>query len=235
MTLTNSNTEQLANGQPDPLNAPGDDSLEEVKITKRDWERVNRALGHISTLQSDRDIAKQTRTDLTALRDDLRPLLERAHTLGTQNKSLDEALAQIQTEQSEQDLRSTMTEILSYIKGGGTLPGGPGKPAGVNLTQVLADYELDPTDTFVAAKLKGQNFKTQEEAEAFVGRIYRDKSKAPNPKTSQEPTTPGQPTNTDEGESVEEMAAEYRTLMKNPKQNRERLKFLGEKLKELEA
>lgn len=232
MAPTNSNQQDPA-GLPNSLDNPADDSLQEVKITKADWEKVQAALGRISGLQSERDIAKQTKSELSKLSEDLRPLLERAHSLGSQNKSLDEAINQIQAEQTDQDFRASVLEIARVLREGGSFPDVSGKTKGVDLTAVLSEFELDPTDPFVASQLQGKQFSTQAEAEAFAGKIFRQKVTAPNPNPAQQHTRPAKSVSVNDPEELEQVTAEYLEKFKNPNQNRERLAVLAQRMQEL--
>lgn len=186
---TNSDPAATSATTPTSPTAPtAEPSSEEVKITKKDWQRVQSALGRIENLQRENEALKGGKTDQQP---DMRRLLERAHTLGAQDKPFEEVLSQIQNEQTDQEYRAAVMTIAQALRDGGTLPAGPGTTPGVNIAQALADYKLDPKDTYVAAQLQGKQFASQTEAELFAARLFRDKSLTPNPNPAQQPTSPG--------------------------------------------
>lgn len=61
------------------------------------------------------------------------------------------------------------------------------------VAEVLTEFKLDPKDTFVASQLQGKQFANRTEAEAFAGRVLRDKLSAPSPNPALGATLPGQP------------------------------------------
>jgi hypothetical protein len=225
MATTDGTTPQ-AQTDTTPSAPDGGDSSQEVKITKADWERVNSLLGRVQDLQGGKDIAKQTRAEVAKLRDDVLPLLERAHSLGSQNKPLNEALTQIQGEQSEAEFRKAVMEIAQSMRGGAQ-PTGAGNAQGVDVAAVLAEYQLDPKDPYVAGKLAGQTFASKEQAELAAARILRDKTLAPQTNLSQQSSTPANaPTLQDQASLEAEMVA----LSKEPSKNWDRIQEIGKVL-----
>jgi hypothetical protein len=211
-TTTDGTTPQAQTEQPAPSSPAGVDPSQEVKITRAEWDRVNSLLGRIPDLQGGRDMARQTQKEVQGLRSEVLPLLERAHALGSQNKPLNEALNQIQSEQTDADFRKAVFEIAQAMRGGAQ-PAGTGTAPGVDLTAVLAEYQLDPRDPFVAGKLAGQTFQSKDQAELFAARILRDKALAPPTNSSQQSATPGSQGNAG-AVDYGALAAEYESLSK---------------------
>ncbi len=227
--LPNTNSDPAATPaeQPTPQATPAaDPSSEEVKITKKEWTRVQSALGRVENLQ--RENAELKKGQIPQKQDDLRPLLERAHSLGAQNKSLDEAINLIQGEQTDQQFRDNVNLIAQAIRSGGALPAGPGTTSGVDLAPVLSAYKLDPKDPYVAAKLSGKQFKDATEAELYVGQIFRDKTLAPNPNQAQQPTTPASsvPAPSMTPEEIEQKSIHLNRLYDNYTANEKEIKVL---------
>jgi FtsZ-binding cell division protein ZapB len=227
MTLpTDGTTPQAQTETPNPSVPAGNDPSQGVTITKADWDRVQSLLGRVEDLQGGRDISRQTQSEVSKLKEDMRPLLERAHSLGSQNKPLNEALTQIQTEQTDAEFRRAVLEIAQSMRSGGQ-PTGTGNAPGVDVAKVLADYQLDPKDPFVAGKIGGKTFATVEEAENAALRIAWAKLQiSTNP--AQQSATPGAPTiSTDEAA----LLAELQVLSKTPTGNMERIMEINKVLK----
>jgi archaellum component FlaC len=216
METTTDGTTQQAQADTNPPAPAGADPSQEVKITKAEWDRVNSLLGRIPDLQGGRDIAKQTREEIAGLKNDIRPLLERAHALGSQNKPLGDALNQIQTEQSEAEFRKAIFELRENMRSGAQ-PTGAGNSQGVDVAAVLAEYRLDPKDPYVAGKLAGQTFATKEQAELAAARILRDQVSAPQTNSAQQSAQPGSVNLSQE--SVETQTMRLAELYKNYSQN----------------
>jgi hypothetical protein len=226
-TITNSGTPQ-EQADTNPPTPDGGNSSQEVRITKADWDKVQAALGRISDLQSGRDIAKQTQKEVQGLRTEVLPLLERAHALGSQNKPLNEALTQIQGEQSEAEFRKAVMELAQTMRGG-TQPGGAGNASGVDMATVLAEYQLDPKDPYVASKLAGQTFQSKEQAELFAARTLRDKINAPQTNSAQQSAQPGTINPSAEGADAQYLRLEQ--LYKNYTANRVEIEAIEGTLK----
>jgi hypothetical protein len=216
METTTDGTTPQAQTDTNPSAPQGVDPSQEVRITKAEWDRVNSLLGRIPDLQGGRDIAKQTREEIAGLKNDIRPLLERAHALGSQNKPLNEALNQIQGEQSEADFRKAVLEIAQNMRGGAQ-PAGAGNSQGVDVAAVFAEYRLDPKDPYVAGKLAGQSFTSKEQAELAAARILRDQINAPQTNSAQQSAQPGSINLSQE--SVETQTMRLAELYKNYSQN----------------
>jgi hypothetical protein len=216
METTTDGTTPQAQTDTNPSAPQGVDPSQEVRITKAEWDRVNSLLGRIPDLQGGRDIAKQTREEIAGLKNDIRPLLERAHALGSQNKPLNEALNQIQGEQSEADFRKAVLEIAQNMRGGAQ-PAGAGNSQGVDVAAVFAEYRLDPKDPYVAGKLAGQSFTSKEQAELAAARILRDQVNAPQTNSAQQSAQPGSINLSQE--SVETQTMRLAELYKNYSQN----------------
>jgi hypothetical protein len=230
METTTDGTTPQAQTDTNPSAPAGVDPSQEVKITKAEWERVTSALGRISDLQGGRDIAKQTQSEISKLRDDVRPLLERAHALGSQNKPLGDALNQIQTEQSEAEFRKAIFELRENMRSGAQ-PGSAGNASGVDVAAVLAEYRLDPKDPYVAGKLAGQTFATKEQAELAAARIFRDQVNAPQTNSAQQSSQPGQPPRTGLApQDVEAKSAQLARLYDNYTANQPQIVALEKEL-----
>lgn len=232
--LPNSNSDPAATpaAQPTPPTAPAaDPSSETVTITRGELEKYKSYEGRVPSLQRENEALKKQVAPQG--QDNTQRLLERAHALGAQGKSLDEASVLIQGEQTDQQFRENVRFIAETLRSGGTLPAGTGSAQGVDLNQVLADYRLDPKDTFVAAQLNGKTFATQAEAELEVARIFRDKALAPNPTKAQEPSTPGgAPPSGMTPQDVEQKSVRLQRLYDNYTQNEPEIKALEAELKE---
>jgi hypothetical protein len=222
---TTDGTPQAQTETPNPSAPEGQTPSQEVKITKAEWDKVQSLLGRVENLQSERDIAKQTRGEVAKLRDDVLPLLERAHLLGSQSKPLNEALSQIQNEQTDAEFRQAVLKIAQSM-GSGAQPTGTGTAQGVDMATVLADYQLDPKDPYVAGKLAGQTFTSKEQAELFAARIFKDKTLITTNPAQQSATT---------GAAVgaggaQEMINRLSELQQNPFVNQKEIKELTTKL-----
>jgi regulator of replication initiation timing len=215
---TTDSTPQAQTEQPAPSAPEGQDSSQEVRITKAEWDNVKSLLGRIPDLQGGRDIAKQTQKEISGLRSEILPLLERAHALGSENKPLNDALNVIQNEQSEMEFRKAVMEIAQNMRSG-TQPTGTGNAPGVDVAAVFAEYQLDLKDPYVAGRLAGQSFTSKEQAELAAARILRDKTLAPQTNPAQQSATPG---NSGGGTSTEPMA-KLQELMKDPVRNRKEI------------
>lgn len=232
--LPNSNSDPAADpaAQPTPQAAPASDpSSETVTITRGELERYKSFEGRVPNLQRENEALKK-QVQPQQGQDNTRSLLERAHALGQQNKSLDEALSLIQGEQTEQEFRANVGKLVRFFESGGALPAGPGTAQGVDMARVLNDYKLDPRDPYVAAQMKDKTFATETEAELFAARLFRDKQLAPNPNQAQSPTSPGQlpPSG---GTDYEALAEEYDRLSTNPSENFKRMSEIQEALRQL--
>jgi hypothetical protein len=182
MTLSDSNSQAGTVGNQPAASAPQNvqPSSETVTITKAQWDAVEQKLQRLeSGTQSEKDRAvRKTNERMDRLEGDIRPMLERALQHTASGKTAAEALNLVQSEQDEYQTRQALAEFAAAWKSG-TLPAGFGAGTagtqGVDVAQVLAEYQLDPKDPYVAGKLAGQTFTTKEQAELAAARILRDK------------------------------------------------------------
>lgn len=203
-------------------------------VTKEAWEGLVNSIQSLkSGAQSEKDRAVSgVNKRLDKFESDIRPLLERAHQLGTQNKSFDEALSSVQQEQSERDFRNAVMELSSRFNSG-ALPTSAGAGntagAGVDVGKVFAEYGLDLKDPFVAGKLGGKSFENSEQAELFAARILREKINTPPSDPAQQSanrSTPPISTNLDD------LYSQYVDAFKEPSKNAELLETLEKQIKE---
>ena len=228
---TDGTTPQAQTEQPAPSAPEGTDPSQEVRITKAEWDRVNSLLGRIPDLQGGRDIARQTQGEVAKLRDEFLPLLERAHSLGSQNKPLNEALNQIQTEQTDAEFRRAVLKIAQGMESGAQ-PASAGNAQGVDVAAILADYKLDPKDPYVAGRLAGQTFTSKEQAELLAARIFKDKSFAPQTNASQQSAISGNASQTGlSPEAVEQKSIQLQRLYDNYTANEPQIKAIEAELK----
>jgi hypothetical protein len=103
------------------------------------------------SLQSDKDRAvKKVGQRLDAIEGDLREVLQTAKREG---KSVDDVLADIESAE-EREMREALREMARSFKDGkfqASGQGGSSKQTGVDVSEVLADLELDAEDTRVQA------------------------------------------------------------------------------------
>jgi DNA polymerase III gamma/tau subunit len=184
MTLSDSNSQAGSAGNTNSAASAQQNvqpSSETVTITKAQWDTVEQKLQKLeSGYQSDKDRAvKNTNERLNKLEGDIRPLLERALQHTASGKTAVEALNLVQSEQEETVTKQALAEFAQAWRSG-KLPDGFGagnaQAQGVDVGAVLAEYGLDPKDSYVAGKLAGQTFTSKEQAELYAARIFRDKA-----------------------------------------------------------
>jgi len=109
--------------------------------------------------------------------------------LEKQGLSREEAVAQLEDdqryEQRWQGIENQMKEFASILSGLGKTGG-----TGQMLTEVMSEYKLDPQDTYVASQLQGKQFDSRTAAEAWAGKVLRDKVLSNQPRQSQEASSP---------------------------------------------
>jgi hypothetical protein len=216
-------------GSSAPANVqPGSETF---TITKAQWDSLQ---GEIQTLrsgaQSEKDRAvRKTNERLDKLEGDIRPMLERALQHTASGKSAEEALRLVQSEQDENQTKQALAEFAAACKSG-KLPEGFGvgsaQNSGVDVAKVLADYQLDPKDPFVAGKLGGKTFASEAEAELAVARIFREvKSTSTNP--AQQSAKPGEAAGSSDTQAK---IARLQELQKRPSQNMQEIMKLSKEL-----
>lgn len=209
-----------------PGNQPGSSGeqiqpgSETFTLTKAQWDSLQGELQSLkSETQSNKDKAvRATNERLNKLEGDIRPMLERALQHTASGKSAAEALSLVQSENEENQTKQALAEFAAAWRSG-KLPEGFGagnaQAQGVDVAKVLADYQLDPKDPFVAGKIGGKTFASEAEAELAVARIFREvKSNQTNP--AQQPAPPG---GSPGGSGVEAKIAKLQELQKRPSQN----------------
>lgn len=204
-----------------------------VTITKEAWDGLQQDIQTLkSGLQSDKDRAVRSANQrMDKLESELRPLFERVHQFGAQNKSFDEALSTVRAEQDEQDFRNAVRDLAGKLNGG-ALPAAAGAGntggAGVDVDAVFTQYGLDLKDPFVAGKLGGKTFANSEEAELTAGRILREKLSTPAASDAQQSATSGTVTQT---ANLDELYARYAEAFKNPTKNADLMEDLERQMK----
>lgn len=231
MTTIDSNP-QAQTEQPAPSAPAGTDSLQEVKITKADWDRVNSLLGRISNIQSETATARNVQGEVAKLRDDIRPLLERAHLLGSQNKPLGDALNQIQTEQTDAEFRQAVLKIAQGM-GSGTQPTGAGNAQGVDVAAVFGKIlGQDNLQNPLIAPMLAKQYANAAEAEVDALRVFHQLSTQPNPTNSQSASLPGG-SSQGSAAALDALYVQYEQAAKAPTKNATQLANLEQQIKAL--
>lgn len=123
--------------------------------------------------------------------------------------SRDEAIAKLETDQQSeqrwQTFESRLNEIASLVRGGGVA-----NAQAQMLTEVMSEYKLDPKDPYVASQLQGKKFENRTEAEAWAGRVFREKMTSNQPNAAQQASSP---MGSVPKQSVEELTRQYQSDM----------------------
>ena len=132
----------------------------------------------------------------------------------------DEALAEMQRVDSfaswQQDISKQIADLAARLGGIGNTPNEQQM-----MTEVLSEFKLDPKDPYVASQLAGRQFASRVEAEAFAGKLLRDKVNSNQPNPAQAASTPSSaPSSPD----LDALAIEYEQLSRNPSANIERMR-----------
>ena len=139
-----------------------------VTVPKEQFEALVRKVDTLSKgAQSEKDRAvRRLEGDFSKLRDDLKPVLERATQLMSEGKSADEALTQVQSEQDDAEFKQNVREIATGIRSG-TLPNNTqaGQLQGDDMTATLQQYKLDGNDAQVNTILSKPIGRTEKELE----------------------------------------------------------------------
>lgn len=121
----------------------------------------------------------------------------------------DEAIAKLETDQQSeqrwQTFETRLNEIASLVRSGGNANG-----QAQMLTEVMSEYRLDPKDPYVASQLQGKRFESRTEAEAWAGRVLRDKVTSNQPNSAQQASSPATSLNQ---VSIEELTRQYQQDM----------------------
>jgi len=231
MTTTDSNP-QAQTEQPAPSAPIGTDSSQEVKITKADWDRVNSLLGRISDIQSEKATAKNVQGEVAKLRDDIRPLLERAHLLGSQSKPLNEALNQIQSEQTDAEFRKAVLKIAQGMESGAQ-PTSAGNAQGVDTAAVFGKIlGQDNLRNPLIAPMLAKQYTSTAEAEAEAYRVFHQLSTSPNPNPAQKASLTGESVSSSAA-ALDALYVQYEEAFKNASQNAPLLASLEKQMKDL--
>lgn len=141
--------------------------------------------------------------------------------------SPEEAMNELNRVDSETEWRTNITKQLETLAGRlggiGTTPSEQQMVA-----EVLSEFGLDLKDPYVASQMQGKRFGNKLEAEAFAGRLLRDKTKAPVPDESQTSSSPGAAI---AAADVYDLYRRYEEAAKHPTRNAELLKTLEEQMK----
>lgn len=145
--------------------------------------------------------------------------------LEKQGMTRDEAIGELernqQSEQRWQTFESRLEEIASLVRSGGNANGQTQM-----LTEVMSEFQLDPKDPYVASQLQGKKFASRTEAEAWAGRVFREKVTSNQPNSAQQASSPASATNTSGGEKILRLAE----LQKDPIRNRVAIRELEKEL-----
>jgi predicted nucleic acid-binding Zn-ribbon protein len=140
------------------------------------------------------------------------------------NLSDEQALDVLQKQDAEQsrwtDLNKRLDELAGRIGGFGTA-----SPAQQMVAEVMSEFRLDPKDPYVAAQFQGKQFANRDAAEAFAGRVLRDKTYSNQPTQAQAASTPGSA-----ADSVQEKIARLDSMMHDPIKNQKEIKALSAEL-----
>lgn len=136
----------------------------------------------------------------------------------------DEAIEKLETDQQSEQRWTTfqnqLNEIATLVKSGGSA-----NTQGQMLTEVMREFNLDPKDTYVAAQLQGKQFSSRTEAEAWAGKVLRDKVLSNQPNTAQQASSPaGAP------QGNQEKIARLAELQRDPIRNRVAIREMEKEL-----
>ena len=118
--------------------------------------------------------------DFSKLRDDLKPVLERATQLMSEGKSADGSFNPVQSEQDDAEFKQNVREIATGIRSG-TLPNNTqaGQLQGDDMTATLQQYKLDGNDAQVNTILSKPIGRTEKELE--LARLAFNRATIPPP------------------------------------------------------
>lgn len=143
------------------------------------------------------------------------------------NLSDEQALDVLQKQDAEQsrwtNLEKRLDELAGRLGGIGSTP-----TEQQMVAKVMSEFKLDPKDPFVAAQFQGKVFANETEAEAFAGKVLRDKVNSNQPNQAQAASSPGSastPGNPDE------KFLQLQELYKNYTSNRPAIEALESELK----
>lgn len=177
--------------------------------------------------QSNKDRAvKSTNQRLDKFENELKPLLEQAQKYISNGSSVNEAVAQVQVDQDKAERENALYEMAMAFKSGklpSTLAGNE-STEGVDVTEVITDLGLDPSDPAVKVAFEGKKF-TLEQAELTAARLVREKKKLPTPTQAQAPSSVGSAIKTAD---IAALTAEHSELIKNPTKNFKRIQEIQE-------
>lgn len=204
-----------------PLVSPPTSPPIEGEVTKLLTALESKLNERFSSLENNLTGLKKVQGDIDRSRSAFQEQLARFNQIKAQGNLSDEQALQTmqrvdEDAQFREEMRAEMRKLAERVGGIGSTP-----TEQQMMTEVLSEFNLDPKDPFVASQLNGKNFTNRLEAEAFAGKILRDKVKAPNPTPAQAASSAGVPSTPPD---VESLAIEYDQLSRNPSANIERMR-----------
>ncbi|HJS82907.1 MAG TPA: hypothetical protein VJ742_08760, partial [Nitrososphaera sp.] len=200
----------LVEGTDAKPNAPASEnksvpSSETVTVTKEEFDSLKATVKRLENEdRSQKDKAvKGVKEELGKLKDDVKPLLERAAEHIAAGKSPAEAVAQVNSEQEELEYKVSVRELVQALKNG-NLPtansSGNGQAKGVNMAEVVKEYQLDGNSAEVITELLSKSFASEAEAKLAAAnlKLRQTNSAPPDPSASTAISSrPSAPSNND--------------------------------------
>lgn len=230
-------TEPVAPPTASVSSVPGDKpSSATVTISKEQFDALQADVQLLKRgAQSDKDRAVgRLEKDFTKLREELKPVLERAATLIADGKSVEAALTQVSSEQDDAETRQAVRRIDEALRNG-TLPAasvGNAAREGEDMTGLLTEYKLDGNDPTVNAIISKPITSLEKKAELAELAFRRASVPQPGPAAALAPAGGNNQSSTLSDDEAERLYAELGTLLPNPslKGNPARIAFLKDKL-----
>ena len=208
-----------------------------VTISKEQFDALNAKVDLLARgAQSEKDRAVgRLEREYGKLREELKPILERAATLIGEGKTVDAAISQVQSEQDDIETRQAIREVASALRSG-TLPAATpaSAPAGADMTGILQKYKLDGNDSQVNAILTSKDSQTAKELALANLAFSRASVPQPGPATALPLAGGNNQSSAMSDDEAERLYKELGDLLPNPslKGNPARIAFIEKKLKD---
>lgn len=164
---------------------------------------------------------------------DFRKWMGEVEKLEKSGLSREDAIEQLEQKQTanqwQTNMENQLKEIASIVRGGGNT-----NAQGQLLTEVMSEYKLDPKDPYVASMLQGKQFANRTEAEAWAGKVMRDKVLSNQPNQAQSASSPTSQGGSQRATSqqIEEKSTRLLRLFDNYDQNAQEISVLEKEIKE---
>ncbi len=178
MTSLDSANPQGTEGTPSPTasSESGQPSSETVNLTKAEFDKLQKRLERLENddrSAKDRAVTK-TNKRIEDLETKVNPLLERAAEFIKGGDTPKDALQKAQNEQDDLEEKQLLREFLQGVKSG-KLPAvetsGNVETKGVQVADVINEYQLDGNDPEVIAEVISKNFANETEAKLAAANI----------------------------------------------------------------